>query len=372
MADWRVLHAELVGGAILGELPTIAATYGVALNAAGRFQITTPLESDPTRLVLPVYAGGTTSLDGDINMTTMANLTPGTTAVWFERDGVLMFGGIVWAVSVDIASNTMTVAGEGPHSYLRRRHIRTDLTYPTTDQLDIVRGLIDHAQNQTNGTIGITYDTADSGVTRDRTWYAYERKNLGEAIEQLAAVEGGFDWRYDHNYVADVPTWSMGFTYPATGRSTLHVFEVGTNCALNLYETDGTTITNLVDVFGAGTAAETLTATVHNAALQGPYPILEATESYPDVLSLTTLELHGLRRLARGAGPMRRAQLNVYPGVDPVLGSYICGDRVRVRADHGWLQLDETMRITEIGVAVTGGAETVSLSLAGAEVFETV
>lgn len=372
MADWRVLHTELVGGAILGELPVIAASYGVALNAAGRFQCTLPLEADPARLRLPVYAGGSSDLDADVDLVTMANLTPGTTAVWFERDGVLLFGGIVWAVSADIAGNTMTVTGEGPHSYLRRRAIRSTLTYTTTDQLDIARGLIDHAQGTTNGTIGITYDTADSGVTRDRTYNAYERKNLGEAIEQLAAVEDGFDWRYDHNYVADVPTWSMGFTYPATGRSTLHVFEVGTNCALTSYDEDGTTITNLVDVFGAGTAAETLTATIHNTAMQGPYPILEATETHSDILVLDTLELHARRRLARGAGPTRRVQLNTFADTDPTLGSYICGDRVRVRADHGWLQLDETMRIVEIGVSVVGGAGTVSLSLAGAEVFETI
>ena len=372
MAEWRVLHTELVGGAILGELPVTAAQFGVALNAAGRFQCTLPLEADPARLRLPIYAGGSSDLDADVDLVTMANLTPGTTAVWFDRDGVLLFGGIVWAVSADVDGNTLTVAGEGPHSYLRRRAIRSTLTYTATDQLDIVRALIDHAQGMTNGTIGITYATTDSGVTRDRTYLAFERKNIGEAIEQLAAVEGGFDWRYDHNYVAGIPTWLAGFTYPATGRTTEMVFEVGTNCSITNYETDGSTITNLVDVFGAGTAAETLTATVHNTALQGPYPILEATETHSDVLVLATLELYGRRRLARGAGPTRRVQLNTFADTDPTLGSYICGDRVRVRADHGWLQMDETMRITEIGVSVQGGAETVSLALAGAEVFETI
>ena len=372
MADWRVLHTELVGGAILGELPVTAASYGVALNSAGRFQCTLPLEADPARLRLPFYAGGSTDLDADVDLVTMANLTPGTTAVWFERDGVLLFGGIVWAVSADSEGNTLTVAGEGPQSYLRRRAIRSTLTYTGVDQLDIARALIDHAQSVANGTIGLTYDTTDSGVTRDRTYLAYERKNLGEAIEQLAAVDGGFDWRWDHNYVGGIPTWSMGFTYPATGRDTQHVFEVGTNCSIGNYETDGSTIANLVDVFGAGTAAETLIATVQNTALQGPYPILETTESHSDVLVLATLELYGRRRLSRGAGPTRRAQLTTFAGTDPTLGSYICGDRVRVKVDHGWLQLDEVMRITEFGVSFAGGAETVSLALAGAEVFETI
>jgi len=367
-----VLHCTLVGGAILGELPTVAAQFGAALNSAGRFQVTVPLEADPPRLRLPIYAGGSTDLTGNVNLVTMANLTPGTTAVWFERDGVLLFGGVVWTAQVDAASNTMTVAGEGPHSYLRRRAIRSTLTYTAQDQLDIVRGLIDHAQTQTNGTIGITYSTADSGVTRDRTYLAYERKNVGEAIEQLAAIDGGFDWRYDHNYVAGVPTWSAQFTYPATGRTTEMVFEVGTNCALDSYEEDGTSICNLVDVFGVGTAAETLTASLSNPPMQGPYPILETTETHSDVSELNTLELHARRRLARGAGPTRRAQLTCLPGVDPVLGSYIAGDRVRVRCDHGWLQLDETMRIVDVTVNVAGGAESVSLSLAGSNVFETI
>jgi hypothetical protein len=302
----------------------------------------------------------------------MQNLTPGTTAVWFERDGVLLFGGVVWTVKVDVGSNLMTVAGEGPHSYLRRRAIRSTLTYTGVDQLDIVRGLVDHAQGIANGTIGITYSTADSGVTRDRTWMAYERHPIGEAIEQLAAVEGGFDWRYDHQWVGGVPTWVLGFTYPATGRTTEHVFEIGTNCTFTDYEEDGSTICNLVDVFGSGTAAETVTATVHNTAMQGPYPILEDTITFSDVSSVVTLDLHGRRRLSRGAGPIRRVQLTTFPGVEPVLGSYIAGDRVRVRCDHGWLQLDETMRIVEIGVSIAGGAEQVSLALANAEVFETI
>ncbi|MFN0028413.1 MAG: hypothetical protein ACKV2O_14725 [Acidimicrobiales bacterium] len=329
-----------------------------------------PLDADPPRLTLPLVGGGHQDLATDLDLINEETLATAKTAVWFERDGVLLNAGILWTVRADIGANTLELAGEGPHSYWRRRNIRQNVTHTAVDQLTIAKSLIDTAQAVPNGTIGVVVSSVLSGYGRNRVWKAYERKNLGEALEQLGNLNYGFDWRYDTNYVGGIPTSTLQFTYPATGRVTAHVFEVGTNCSMLTYEEDGSAIANTVDALGAGEGDDALIVTVANAPMiGGGYPILEDVTSFGDVREFNALEDHARRRLARGAGPIRRVALDTFPDVEPTLGSYVIGDQVRVVADHGRVQLSDLMRIVEMTVTVSGGSEAINLSLAGIESF---
>lgn len=373
MSDWRLLYGPLDGtGTILGELPAVSMEYGETLGGAGRWSATIPLESNPPRLVLPSIGGGSTELSSDLDLITSETVATARTQVWFERDGVLLFPGILWTAKADIGANTLELAGEGPHSYFRRRLIRSTRSFTATDQLTIARTLIQEAQAAVNTNIGVAAETATSGVLRDRTWLGYERKWVGEALEQLSAVEGGFDWRYAADWIGGVPTATLRFTYPATGRRTAHVFEVGTNCSLLSYDEDGTTATNLVDALGAGDGDDSLISSAANAAMQGPYRILEAVVAFSDVRNVDTLTIHAQRRLARGAGPIRHVELETFPDADPALGAYIVGDQVTVKAERGWVQLDDWFRIVEMSVSAVGGEERIKLALAGLEIFTPV
>lgn len=374
MSDWRLLYGPLDGsGTILGELPVSSMAYGEVLNGAGRWSATLPLDADPPRLVLPASGGGpSTELSADLDLLDREHLAPARTQVFFERDGVLLASGILWTAKADVAGGTLDVAGEGPHSYFRRRHIRADTTFTAVDQLAIARTLLDDAQAVAFGDIGIELDSATSGVLRDRSYLAYERKNVAEAIDQLAAVEGGFDFAYRPAWVGGVPTVRFSTGFPATGRSTAHVFELGTNCSLLSYDEDGSSTVNHVDAFGSGDGDDGVRTTVVNAPLQGPYRLLEDAVSFSDVREVSTLDAHARRRLSRGAGPIRHVELTTFPDTIPVLGAYEVGDIVTVRADHGWVRIDGPFRIVAIDVAVSGGSEAVKLSLAGLEVFETI
>jgi len=375
MSDWRLLYGPLDGtGTILGELPSIAMSYGEALNGAGRWSATIPLDANPPRLVLPTVGGGaSTDIDtSSLDLVSPETLAVARTQVWFERDGVLLNAGILWTAKADIGGGTLELAGEGMHSYFRKRLIRSDRTYSSEDQLDIARDLVDQAQAALNTDVGVVTDTGSSGVLRDRSWLGRERKWVGEALEQLAAVEGGFDWRYAADWVGGVPTVTLRLSYPATGRRTAHVFEVGTNCSLLSYDEDGTTVANLVDAFGAGEGDDGLIATAANAALQGPYRILEDVVTFSDVRDDGTLTTHAQRRLTRGAGPIRHVELETFADTEPALGAYVVGDQVTVRCDYGWVQLDDWFRVVEMTVSVSGGEERIKLALAGLEVFQPV
>lgn len=370
MTDWRLLYGPLNdSGDIEGELPCIGMEYQETLNGLGRWTATLPLDPDPARLPIPGATGGSTPSPG-VSVITNQNLAVARTRVWFERDGVLQFPGILWTARANLETNTLDLAGEGIGSYFQRRTINATNVYDT-DQFDIARDLLIDAQAVPNGNIGVDPNLAagSTGVSRQRTWLHYERQNVGRAIEQLAAVDDGFDWRYHTAWDSFLPTVTFQPTYPAEGRRTAHVFEVGTNCALLSYSEDGTTVANVVHAKGAGDGEDALLVTAQNAALQGPYPILETVIAHNDVRILATLAAHARRRLARGAGPIRHVQLTTFPDTEPVLGSYQVGDQVTVRADHGWVQLDDWMRIVDMTVTIQGGSELVRLALAGLEVF---
>ena len=72
-------------------------------------------------------------------------------------------------------------------------HVTRTYTYTQVDAGDIAADLVDLA-NQAWPT-GLGMGTVDTTVNRDRTYE--EDKNVGEAITQLAEVEGGFEFRVD-------------------------------------------------------------------------------------------------------------------------------------------------------------------------------
>jgi hypothetical protein len=70
-------------------------------------------------------------------------------------------------------------------SYFEHRRITEDTVFTATDQLVLAKTLIENAQNETYGDIGIVYNTegeTTSGVLIDRVYYAYELKTVFNAL----------------------------------------------------------------------------------------------------------------------------------------------------------------------------------------------
>lgn len=349
---YRVLWADLRTGVLLGELPVTAASTTVGLNQAGSFRVSVPL--------------GAPALDP-------LTLAPLRCSIFIERDGVILPGaGILWRASPNFEGDTLDLTGEGFHSYFRHRVIRHDLIYVAADQVGIAKNLIDYAQLGF-GNIGILTPAQTSGVLRDRTFYAYERKSIGEAVEQLGAVEGGFDWTYDSAWNGNAITTTFRMTYPPTGRRTAFVFEVGTNCQALSMDHDATTMANSVDAMGAGEGNSMLVANRQDTSSLAAYPIMEDVASFKDIIELATLDIHAGRRLMRGHLPMVNARISIDPGVEPMIGSYGVGDQCRLIAKRGWASVDDTFRIvTQTLNLDESGGEGVQLDLAPLEMFNPV
>lgn len=396
MADYRLLWASIKApSVILGELPVETISYSKVLNAPGAIGGRLPLDPyGPSRrtATIPIwptthYAPGTatgsspfvTRTPTAIEARTVARDLFGPaafgsarTVVYIDRDGVILKGGLVWGHQASVNADQLSFSGEGWHSYFRERTIQTTLTYTSTDQDTIARGLIDHAQSYGGGDIDILTTANTHGVTRDRGYPWHEAKNVGIALEQLAGVQDGFEFDYvsGYNSSGDIET-NFVTRYPATGRHTEHVFELGVNCELVEYAEDGKVVRNQHRALGAGYGNEIESRTSFNSPLITTYPLLEGISNHPDVVRPATLTEHAERALQRGSKPAELVTMSVYPGSIPVLGSYELGDRVRVSADRGYIQYDaDWFRIVAHQVDVSPGeGETSTIVLAPLELF---
>jgi hypothetical protein len=358
MADWRFLLFDAVTRKAQAEIPLInSVRFGETLNAPGSFSVTLPLLQSASSSVTP------------------AMLAPPRAVMAFERDDVLVFAGFIWTHGYDISAGTLTLAGEGYQSVLRRRILRATKTYLAASgwqQEQIAWDLIAYAQGVTGGDLGIVDKHYVSGLLRDRTYFGYERKFVGQLIEQLAAVNGGFDFRFS-------PTWTAGpnttlevdflTTYPCYGRNTGIVWELGSNCTMPSASLDGTNLAFSVDALGQGMGELMPIANATNAAAQGSFALDDQVTS-GDITNLATLTDHAKHRLARGSQPVLIPTVMV--GSD-LLGTFIVGDQARCVANYGLLQLDGQYRITGYEVTIPGqGPESVSLTHAPLELFETM
>jgi hypothetical protein len=360
MASYRYILTNVLTGSVLAEVPFESASFSHVLNAPGAFAGTLGLKQ-PAKLesVLKSLLSPSTSSLGKL-------------ALYVERDGVIVWGGMLWTGEPDLDAGTFSLNGEGFLSYFRRRVLRAQKVYVQQDQTTgIAKNLIDYAQSVTGGSIGIdTSGVATSGVLRDRTYEAFERKFIGEAIEQLAAVENGFDFRFDSSWSGGTILNRFLTSYPNTGRQTNFVLEVGAQLARLSIKVDATSIATNVDEIGAGEGDLGLIATVSNPGLIGVYPLLDDVESHVDVNVLATLTAYANRRLSVGRMPVVIPSVDYDPSLEPVLGSYVVGDIMRVRGGYGLASIDGMFRVMEINVSVddTGGDQG-KLSFAGLESF---
>ncbi len=356
MANYRYLLADLKTVKPIAEIPFESASYSHVLNAPGSFAGTLGL-NQPASL----YSVLSTTL----------NL--GRVSLFVERDNVIVWGGILWTSSADIDAGTITFNGEGWHSYFRRRVVRAKKNYVQQDQTtQIAKKLIDYAQSISGGSIGVdTTGVAATGVLRDRTYEAFERKFIGEAIEQLAAVENGFNFRYESQYDSGGNLATKFLTsFPASGHQTAFVLEVGKQLSKLGINTDATNLATNVDAIGAGEGDVKLIANVSNPLLLVSYPMLDDVESFTDISDFSTLSAHARKQLTIGSQPIVIPSVEWDPSLEPKVGSFLTGDIVRVRGGFGLAFLDSTFLVTQIEVSVDdGGGETGKLSFAGLESF---
>lgn len=347
--NYRYLFADLISNDILAEIPLTNVSFSQVLNTPGTFSGS-------------ILGSDANETGYDIPTTTI----PGRTAIYVDRDGVLIWGGIIWNRDWNSDTQHYTFTAREFGSYFERRRIITTDVYQNADQLTIAQSLMTNAQNVAGGDIGIVIPNNTSGVLVDRVYFDYERKDVWGAIKDLSNQQDGFDFNVDVAYdsnleprkYAQTAYPQRGVTYNANSPSAL-VFEFPGNIVTYEWPDDASITANTMYGIGPNSNEAKILATAVSPINQiaNGWPLLEDTVSYTDQYDPNILYQQTLGEVTAKQLPVTVPKVVVPAYADPVLGSYKTGDQCLLRitddrfpANNGGFGYSAVKRIASINV----------------------
>ncbi|MFD5591934.1 hypothetical protein ACWC9X_08640 [Streptomyces asoensis] len=357
---YRLLFCDLRSDQLLDALPVQGVALDDYIGKTGRLTGTVPI---PNR---------------EIAERARRTLQPGRTAVWVERGREIWWGGILWTLQLASDARGYLAAQiqcGGWESYLYRRLLFDTQVAQGVDQFDIVRGLVDYVQSTPGGNLGITYDTEASGVTRDREFSRYDLPSIGDLIDQLAAVERGFEWRIASFRDAAgqrVKQLQLGHPVIRTGAAEIVLDHPG-HVLTYAWPHDASSLANAWQSRGASTnsnqAADSFPLMserlVADDDIAAGWPRLDGSSDYTTVEQQPTLDDHARADWTAARRPVQIPEVEVMLGdnVSPAL----LGATVRVRIRDLWHPdvLDARYRVVGLSINPTerGRPETAKLYL---------
>ncbi|MFF9124350.1 hypothetical protein ACF09J_13750 [Streptomyces sp. NPDC014889] len=336
---YTYLFCDLRTDMLLAELPLADVSYSFELNGVGTLRATVP------------YTDETLPLDPD------AATTPARTAVYVDRDGVLVWGGIIWTRQ-DTQGGKAIQASEFL-SYYQRRYVKKTLSTDTSllinpayvdaggqrlysDQKYVAWSLLRYAHDQPGGAIGVDINALASdphGVPRVATYFGYERPEIYQSISELASADDGFDFGIEVGWtpVANnqpprryrrARTW-----FPRRGRTAREselVFSKGGPVGSILdydWPEDGTSMVTEMSGLGAGNGEAKIIKTSRASDLiDSGWPLLEGVATYDGVLDEAQVQAMTNADLNAQSQSQVQPTFEVSADTDPAFGSYSVGD----------------------------------------------
>lgn len=326
MADFAYHFYDISTGRHIDTLPVEEPRFGREIGGIGTFSGSLPLYAD------------------DLPATRVKDaILPYRTKIFVERGSQLVWGGWIHEEpSYDSSTGKVSINAEESLGYFSRRFMPT-VTYTGIDQLAIARDFIDLAQADPGGDMWITVDAGvTSGVLRDRSYAATDRKEVLAALTDLSEVINGFEVATQTIWDgSQFPQETLLLGYPRLGRAlnasglaweydrftssqqTLESFTwasagvpMATRCWATTETDDGVqlaTYSERPDLIADG------------------YPLLEVAETYDAISNLATLQAHADATQAFRSGPRIAAvaTARAQPGLE--LGDFLLGDDVLVR-----------------------------------------
>ncbi|WP_407553059.1 hypothetical protein QOM21_23840 [Streptomyces sp. Pv4-95] len=337
---YTYLFCDLRTDAVLAELPLRDVKYGTELNGIGALSAVVPYNDD------------TIPLDPD------TATRPSRTALYVDRDGVIVWAGIVWTRVR--ANGGKAIQCAEFLSYYQQRTVKTTLATDTSlitnpefvpdgqrlypDQRYLVWSLLRYANVQPYGDIGVSISNIatepGTGINRVATYFGYERPKIYDSIAALAAADDGFDfgievyWTQPANNDAPERVKRARVWYPRRGRQTaaasgLVFSNGGPEPSIIDYDwpENGTDLATEVTGLGAGNGEAKLSSTQQaTALLAAGYPLLEAVTTYGDVLDQSRLDATVRADVAARSQADVQPEFEVMADADPSFGSYTVGD----------------------------------------------
>ncbi|MGW2210111.1 hypothetical protein [Streptomyces sp. NPDC001781] len=378
---YTYLFCDLRTDELLAELPMSAVSYSFELNGIGTLTGTIPYNSE------------TLPLDPETAS------KPARTAVYVDRDGVLMWGGIVWTRQ-DTTGGKQIQAAEFL-SYYQHRYVKKTLSTDTSllidpsyvqdggqriyaDQKFIVWSLLRYAGDQPGGSIGININPLTApgdGIARTATYFGYERPEIYKSIAELAAADDGFDFGVEVGWTTSannepparyrrVRTW-----FPRRGRTVSEsglVFSKGGGFGSILsydWPEDGTSLVTEMSGLGGGSGeAKVIRTATAQDMLDAGWPLLEGVATYEGVVDAAQVQGLANADLEAASGSQVQPTFEVSADADPAFGSYSVGDEALFVIDpepQSPNGRQGTLRIASIENTSVNGPERIRLTCVG-------
>lgn len=183
MTDYVYSFGILRTGEKLVELPCSGVSMDAALNAAGTWQGTFYLDSK-----------------GVSNIDAVTATTPGYSYVAVFRDGTLIWYGIITAREYQSSAKVASLTARTLEYYPSRVLIDEELHYASQDERYIFTDLWNIMQSSSMRNIDVNIpevDTLLSATAKTLDVYVYDYKYFGEAMDDLANGDDGFDYTID-------------------------------------------------------------------------------------------------------------------------------------------------------------------------------
>jgi hypothetical protein len=360
---YRYLFADLLTNEVIGELPLTGVSFTQQLNQSGT-------------LNGHVLLSGLNSAEFNVNASTI----PGRSAIYVDRNGDLIWGGIIWNRTYNSAEQVLNLTAREFESYFERRRISTTQNFTNTDQLVIARTLIDDAQLVPSGDIGVITGAETSGILIDRVYYDYELKNVYQAIQDLSRAEDGFDFLIDVSYdpITEEPIKTLVLGFPRSGviydvndpQAIVFLFPAG-NIVEYEYPEDASIAANTIFALGAGSNEGKLLSIAQDATkITEGWAVLEDVANYSDVTDATLLDELSLGQVLAVSFPPTTIKIVVPAYIAPTLNDYNIGDDARlIITDERFPgTLDAVYRIVALNIQPgEDGPERVTLTLTASE-----
>lgn len=311
-------------------------------------------------------------------------LVPARTAVWVQRGADIWWGGVVWRTTrhVGAAGDALEIVAATWDSYLDHRILYAGKDSDTAvDQLVLARELVEQAQAQPNGHIGIvTGDSVMSGVERRAHYADFDLVRIGEALRQLADRRDGFEWHITSTRepVTGYRTKRLDLGYPVLASELPDLMLDAPGAVVGYaYTHDGTRRATMWRSRGGRTGGAghlmshiwEITDLLDPAHADLTWPRLDGTSDAPDCERREALDAEA--QAALRAAWYEPASLDATVRLDAHLAQSLLGRHVRVRLGERPYEYGPVRRLRVVAFAIETPAsaeapETVRLTLGAA------
>lgn len=362
MPAYRYLFCDLLSNEVVFEAPCYGVSYGREINKA---------------------SDGTLSINLDRtdypNKSVIEATVPGKSAVYFERDGSLIWGGIIWSRTYQAQAKVFSYTMQTFESFFYKLPITTSQLFANRDQRNILCELLQAAQQGDSTDIGVTLPTGypfTGGVLRSPSFYDYDEWTFGKAFDYMAEYDQGLDWTIDVYYDENGLPAKRLLVSDFLGAESLEnkglVFEYPGNIS-NYYWPENAS-RSAVTVYGSGAgdgSAKLRTSYTTPGLIEAGYPNLGEIYTNADVSLAATLTSQVLQQAALLRPPITIPTFQVESDKEPQLGSWAIGDTARIVIEDARFPegKDTTARIIGYTAAPPGdqSSEQCSLIIAGAD-----